>query len=102
MAHGLPIVATRLAGIVEAVDDGDTGILVEPDQPGPLAEALAQVLEDRRLASRLGTAALKAVRERFDRRRTLPEVWAALTEAGIVTPRVPVAVPDYVASARAA
>jgi len=60
MAAGCAIVASRLPGIDEAIEDGRTGLLVRPgDAPG-LAAALEGVLDDEELASRLGGAAALA------------------------------------------
>lgn len=60
MVAGLPVVATRVGGIPELVRDGAQALLVEPANPAALAEALARVLLDRELATRLGGAAREA------------------------------------------
>lgn len=46
MAVGTPVVATRVGGLPEVVDDGVTGVLVEPGEPAVLAEAVVRVLQD--------------------------------------------------------
>lgn len=46
MSMGLPVVATRVGGIPELVQDGKTGILVKPGDPEDLAEALVTILTD--------------------------------------------------------
>ena len=84
MAHGLPIVSTRCAGIVEAVEDGRSALLADPDDAVGVADRLAQVLSDEMLRSRLGSGAARRVRERFDRAATLPTVVDALRAAGLV------------------
>jgi len=53
-AYGLPVVATRSGGVPEAVKDGQTGILVEPDDVAGAAEAILRLLSDPELARRLG------------------------------------------------
>src|SRR5205085_8812167 len=65
MAAGLPVVATGLSGIPEAVVHGKTGLLVAPDTPAELAEALARILNDSELASGFGAAARARVAEEF-------------------------------------
>jgi colanic acid/amylovoran biosynthesis glycosyltransferase len=53
MASGVPVVASRLSGIPELVDDGVTGLLVAPGEPSALAAAIARILEDDALAAEL-------------------------------------------------
>jgi len=57
MAAGLPIVATAVGGVPELVLDGETGLLVAPDDPEALAVALSRLAEDPSLRRRLGAAA---------------------------------------------
>jgi glycosyltransferase involved in cell wall biosynthesis len=64
MATALPVVATRVGGSTLAIDDGVTGLLVPPRDPASLAKALVTLIEDRRLAARLGAAALAHVQTR--------------------------------------
>jgi glycosyltransferase involved in cell wall biosynthesis len=59
MAVGTPVVATRVGGLAEVVDDGVTGLLVEPGDPEALAAAVLEVL-DRREA--MAAAARQAAR----------------------------------------
>ena len=63
---GLPVVATRVAGIPEAVTDGKTGVLVPPSDPEALAAALARLLESAHLRKRLVAAARERVVRDFD------------------------------------
>lgn len=46
MACGVPVVGTRVGGMVETVADGETGLLVEPERPELLAEAIVSLLQD--------------------------------------------------------
>jgi glycosyltransferase involved in cell wall biosynthesis len=59
MAVGTPVVATRVGGLAEVVDDGVTGRLVEPGEPDLLAAAVLEVLGRR---EEMGAAAQKAAR----------------------------------------
>jgi glycosyltransferase involved in cell wall biosynthesis len=65
MAAGLPVIATRVGGVGEAVLDGETGILVEPRRPDQLATAIALLANDRDLARRYGLAGQARVRRHF-------------------------------------
>jgi L-malate glycosyltransferase len=65
MAAGVPIVATRVGGTPEAIDDGVSGVLVPPADPAALANGICQILGDPALANRLGRAARQSVNERF-------------------------------------
>ena len=46
MALGVPVIATRTAGIPEVIEDGETGILVPPAEPAQLADACQSMLKD--------------------------------------------------------
>ena len=65
MAAGLPVVATNVSGIPEAVSHESTGLLVEPDDVTVLAGALERVLIDAALSARFGAAARARIREEF-------------------------------------
>jgi glycosyltransferase involved in cell wall biosynthesis len=56
MLTGLPVVATDIRGPREQVVDGQTGILVQPMQPAPLAAALSRLAGDPALRARMGEA----------------------------------------------
>ena len=94
MARELPVVSTTLADVAEAVQDGVSGLLVPPEDPGALAVALQRVLGDPELAAALGRGAGDRVRSSFDRRDTLPRVFATLAQAGLVRPDTATAVKD--------
>ncbi|MBL4607847.1 MAG: glycosyltransferase family 4 protein [Pseudomonadales bacterium] len=64
-AMGLPIVASRVGGIPEIIDDGQTGLLVNVDSVEDVASALLRVIGDKPLAARLGEAASKRAKELF-------------------------------------
>ncbi len=56
MTMGLPVISTRVGGIPELIRDGETGLLVEPEDPEGLAAAMARLLADEELARHLAQA----------------------------------------------
>ena len=65
MAQGTPVVASRVGGIPEVVDDGRTGLLVPPRAPEALADALERLWTDEGLRRRLGDAGRGEVVPRY-------------------------------------
>jgi len=65
MAAGLPVVATRVEGVVDVVQHGRTGLLVSPRDVAGLASGIRQALDDRDRARALGGAAREHVRQHF-------------------------------------
>ena len=68
MAMAVPVVATRIAGIPELVEDGASGLLVTPGRADELADALGALVDDAGLRARLGAAGREAVRDGYDLR----------------------------------
>ncbi len=66
MAMEIPVVSTRVSGIPELVRDGETGLLVEPNDPVGLAEAIARLLHDQELAHHLAKAGRELVTREFN------------------------------------
>jgi glycosyltransferase involved in cell wall biosynthesis len=85
MAAGVPVIATRVGGIPEAVTDGVTGLLVAPSDPAALAGAICRVLADKALARALAEASRRRVATHFSLERMVAETAAwyqrLLTEA---------------------
>ena len=65
-ACGVPVVAGRSGGIPAAVRDGETGLLVDAEQPEAVTEALARLLDDAALRARLGAAGRRAVESHYN------------------------------------
>jgi glycosyltransferase involved in cell wall biosynthesis len=71
MALGIPIVATRVGGVGEAVRDGESGVLVAPRDAAALASAVSSLLSDRDRADAMGARGRSDARARFTRERML-------------------------------
>jgi glycosyltransferase involved in cell wall biosynthesis len=83
MAAGVPIVACRVGGVPETVEDGSSALLVPPSDPAAMASALARVLEDSALSARLVRNASERLVTRFSpeaRYQALLEVYRAVKE----------------------
>jgi glycosyltransferase involved in cell wall biosynthesis len=65
MATALPIVATDVGGNAEAVEDGVSGFIVPPEDPGALSTAISRLLSDPSLAKAMGEAGKQTVAEKF-------------------------------------
>jgi glycosyltransferase involved in cell wall biosynthesis len=81
MAHGRPVVATRVGGMPSVVEEGRTGILVEPGDPAALRAAIERLLDDRESRRRLGAAGRERVAELCSWERVLDETVAAYEDA---------------------
>ncbi len=90
MASGCPVVATRVGGLPDLIDDGETGYLVPRGDADSLAEAVMGLLRDRETARRMGESARARVAERFTIERLVADterLYAGLlAKSGIVTP----------------
>ncbi len=80
MAHGLPVVATAVAGVPEIVRDGETGYLIDRRDPDLLASRLETLLGDRALWERMSRASRDRAMD-FSPERVLPRLEAVLSSA---------------------
>lgn len=80
MACQKPVIATRAGGMPEIIENGKNGILVEPDNPHLLAEALITMLKDDVLRNRIASDGFDSVCERFRRDQTGVAYEAIFTE----------------------
>jgi glycosyltransferase involved in cell wall biosynthesis len=74
MGAGLPVVATRVSGVQEAVRDGVNGRLVAPGDAGALTEAILELSDRPRTRLRLGEAARATVREHYSQEAMLRQL----------------------------
>ena len=86
MACGKPLVGTRVGGIPEVVDDGRTGVLVEPGNPEQMASAICDLLANPAKRHAMGTAARERAVAEFSW-RAIAERTAALYESLLQEPR---------------
>jgi hypothetical protein len=73
-----PVIATTVQGLPEVVSDGETGLLVPPDDPPALAAAIARLLDDPDLADRLAVAGRTAASTRFSPERYRTDIVASV------------------------
>ncbi len=69
LAAGRPVVASATGGVRDWLEDGRTGVLVRPGDPGDLARALEELLNDPQRQQTMGLAGQRTVAERFTRER---------------------------------
>jgi glycosyltransferase involved in cell wall biosynthesis len=81
MAHGRPVVATSVGGLLDLVVDGETGIVVPPRDPAALRSALERLLADPQLRRKLGAAGRDRARTHFSWETVTDATLAAYAEA---------------------
>ncbi len=85
MAAGLPVVATRVSGHIDAVEDGVTGLLAEPGDPAHFAAQVERLLVDIPLRRAMGVAARERTRRLFSIERMVTQtaaVYRRVVETG--------------------
>jgi glycosyltransferase involved in cell wall biosynthesis len=87
-ATGLPVVATRHAGIEDVVIDGETGLLVDEGDVNGMGECMIRLANDPALAARLGKAARERVCAEFSMEKSISNLWS-IVEASIQEHRKP-------------
>lgn len=78
MSAGMPIVATNVGGIPEAIVDGVSGLLVQPGDPSALAAAMTKFLDDPGFAHRCGEAAQNYFELNFSNKVCYPKIVSAV------------------------
>lgn len=82
MAAGMPVVASRVGGIPDVIEDKVSGLLVDPGEPRALAQAIVAILSDDALRQRLREAAHREVK-RYSIEAVLGELEALYRELGV-------------------
>ncbi|MEA3377274.1 MAG: glycosyltransferase, partial [Chloroflexota bacterium] len=80
-ASGLPVVATRHAGIPDVVVEGETGFLVDEGDVHAMAEGMVRLASMPDLAGRMGAAARKRIEEHFSMEKSIANLWRIITSA---------------------
>jgi glycosyltransferase involved in cell wall biosynthesis len=80
MACGVPVIASRVGGLPEVIDDGVDGYLKDPEDLQGMAEQALTVLGDAKLHERLAAAARRKVEEKFSADRVVPQYEAFYRE----------------------
>jgi glycosyltransferase involved in cell wall biosynthesis len=83
MARGVPVIATRVGGIPDVIEDGVNGLLVDPGQPEALARAMIVMLTDDALRTRLREAAHRDVRKRYSTESVIADLEMLYSELGV-------------------
>jgi glycosyltransferase involved in cell wall biosynthesis len=81
MAMGVPVVATKVSAIPELIENGKTGLLVEPGNPEALAEAMIKALTDANLRQKIVAAAKDRVNRDFNNRNLIGDLAGLYTRA---------------------
>ena len=66
MACGVPVISTRLVGITDLIDDGETGLLAEPNDADDLAVKIQRLINDKSLRDRFAISGREKVESQFD------------------------------------
>jgi len=74
MAWGVPVVATRVGGNTEIIEDGVSGLIVPPRNSAMLANAMTTLLKNPALASSFGVAGKRRIAEVFSLKRSVREI----------------------------
>ena len=74
IAAGLPIVASDIPGNDELIEHGKTGLLVPPENPEALANAIKKLIEDKDLAKKLASASAAFAEDKLDSEKIIAEL----------------------------
>jgi glycosyltransferase involved in cell wall biosynthesis len=81
MSLGLPVVATRIGGSLDQIEDNVSGLLVTPGDATALADAIERLMDDPQLRARLGRAAAERIKTHFSLERMRDKMEQVFAEA---------------------
>ncbi len=103
LASGCPVVATRVGGVPDVVEEGVDGFLVEPGDLGAIADRLGRLAADPELRARMGAAGRERVLPRYAVERLIDDVdglyRSLLARKGVAVTSAPARTPQTTASA---
>lgn len=73
MAAGLPVIGTRVGGIPDVIEDGETGLMAEPENAADVAKKIERLQQDPQFAKSIAEAGLRRAKDHF--------TWSAVTGA---------------------
>jgi glycosyltransferase involved in cell wall biosynthesis len=82
MYHQLPCVGSNRCAIPEIIEDGRTGLLVDPEDPGDIARRLQELLRDEKLSRQMGEAGYHSAKRRFSWTKVCDRMLGAIQAAG--------------------
>ena len=88
MAMGVPVVATRVSAIPELIEDGRTGLLVPPNQPDRMAQAMIRLLTEKGLREKIISEARERVVRKFNNKVLIKDLALLYREAGVSAPEL--------------
>jgi glycosyltransferase involved in cell wall biosynthesis len=80
MSFSLPVIASRVGGVPEIIDDGVDGLLISPASPKELAEAIKRLVEDKELREHLGNNAYNKSQQIFNCDKSFQDLCGWLNE----------------------
>jgi glycosyltransferase involved in cell wall biosynthesis len=81
MSLGKPVIASKVGGVSEIIEDGITGMLIEPNQPDQIADRIIHLLSHREIYEAIGKRAKEVVTERFSLQKYVAAMEEAFTRA---------------------
>lgn len=80
MSLGKPVIASKVGGVSEIIEDGINGMLIEPNHPEQITDRIIQLLSDKEMYHRMGWEAKEAVTRKFSLKRYVVEMERACKE----------------------
>ena len=83
MSLGKPVIASKVGGVCEIIEDGVNGMLIEPNHPEQITDRIIQLLSDKEMYNRMGWEAKEAVTRKFSLKRYVVEMERACKEVSL-------------------